>query len=105
MVTQSPFLLPSSKLLRVAALYQWRKDAVLAGGAGLGDIAAAHPTRVGRPAAATPIAPTGAPQALGVARGVIAATHRSTEGIRTGRGLRPRLTAPLDDGPVCVCVR
>ena len=42
---------------------------------------------------------TAAHPAIGVARGVTAATRRSTEGIRTGRGIRrrgkPRSTSPL----------
>ena len=36
---------------------------------------------------------TAAHPATGLARGVTAATRRSTEGIRTGRGIRPRLTS------------
>jgi hypothetical protein len=99
MVTQSLFLLPSSKPLRVATLCPWRKDAA--------------PTDTGDPAGraicmgAVPIrvdimggkGEMAAHPAIGVARGVTAATRRSTEGIRTDRGIRPRgkqrSTSPL----------
>ena len=40
-------------------------------------------------------ATTVAPQALGVARGVTAATRRSMEGTRTGRGISPRYKRPV----------
>jgi hypothetical protein len=89
MVTQSLFLLPSSKPLRVATLYPWRKDAAQAGGAGPGGIVATHRSQAECPEAVMLQATTVARLALGVARGVTAATRRSTEGIRTDRGIRP----------------
>jgi hypothetical protein len=47
--------------------------------------------------AALPILPatTAAPQVIGVARGATAATRRSMEGTRTGRGIRPRHRRPV----------
>ena len=89
MITQSLFLLRSSTPLRVATSSLWRKDAVLAGGAGPGGIVATHRSQAECPEAVMLQATTVARPALGVARGVTAATRRSTEGIRTDRGIRP----------------
>jgi hypothetical protein len=89
-VTQPLFLSPSSKRLRVATLYPWRKDAAQAGGADLGAIVATHHSQAECPEAAMLQATTVARLALGVAHGVTAATRRSTEGIRTDRGIRRR---------------
>jgi hypothetical protein len=88
MITQSLFQLPPSKPLRAATLYPRRKDAVLAGGADPGAIVATHRSRAECPEAVMLPATTVARLALGVARGVTAATRRSMEGIRTGRGIK-----------------
>jgi hypothetical protein len=95
MVTQSLFLLPSSKPLRVATLYPWRKDAAPTDtGDRAGRAICMGAVRI---QAATGVVPSGemaAHPAIGAARGVTAATRRSTEGIRTDRGIRPRVNDP-----------
>jgi hypothetical protein len=89
MVTQPLFLLPSSKPLRVATLYPWRKDAAptdTGDRAGRAICMGVVPIQA---ATGVPVGEMAAHLAIGVAPGVTAVTRRSTEGIRTGRGIRP----------------
>jgi hypothetical protein len=98
MVTQSLFLLPSSKLLRVATLSAWRKGAAptdTGDRAGRAICMGVVPIRVDIMGGE---GGTAAHPAIGVARGVTAATRRSTEGIRTGRGIRARVAGVLSSG-------
>jgi hypothetical protein len=84
------FLWPCPRLLCGTRFYPWRKDAAPTD---IGD-------RVGRAicmgavpiqaATGVPVGEMAARLAIGMARGVTAATRRSTEGTQTGRGIRPR---------------
>jgi hypothetical protein len=94
MITQSLFLLLSSRLLRVATSYPWRTDVAQDGI--VGRAARAIGSVMGPIQAATGVAPNGemaAHPAIGAARGVTAAIRRSMEGTRTGSGTRLRFKA------------
>jgi|ERR1700677_1022369 hypothetical protein len=90
MITQSLFLLPSSKPLRVATLYPWRKDAAQTDTGDRAGRAICMGVVPIQAATGVPVGEMAAHLAIGVAPGVTAVTRRSTEGIRTGRGIRPR---------------